>query len=216
MSTPTIYIVDDDAGSRDATGMLLGTTGFQVSCHAGAEDFLRSCGPEPVGCLVLDVRMPEMNGLELQAELRRQGIRLPIIFLTAYADVPVTVEAMRGGAVDFLVKPVNGAQLVDKVRAIMERYLEQRDAQASQRRFRERLAKLTGRERQILAHALAGKQNKEIAQLLGISHRTIEAHRSRIFLKTNVGSLLELARQAAAAGVEITPQAILDGDAETR
>ncbi len=202
MNLPTVYIVDDDAGVRESLGTLLEIAGMRVSPHASAEAFLAACGPEPVGCMVLDVRMPGMDGLALQAELARQGIRLPIIFLTAYADIPMTVEAMRGGAADFLTKPVNGAAFVERVKAVLERHIELRDAEANRRQFQQRLEKLTAREREVLNLALAGKQNKEIALLLHISHRTIEAHRSRIFLKTGVNSLLELARLASAAGIE--------------
>lgn len=203
MNPATVYLVDDDEIVREAVTLLLETAGYEVKCHACAEDFLADWRPGKTGCLLLDMRMPGMNGMELQEELRRREAHLPIIFLSAFGDVPTTVRAIKGGAVDFLTKPVNGAVLLGRVKAAVAASLEAEREADARRQVQERLERLTRREREILVLAIAGKPNKEIAQELRISHRTIEAHRSRIFIKTGVHSLLELARMVADAGVRI-------------
>lgn len=203
MNGATVFLVDDDAVVRDAVSMLLETAGYGVTCHSSAEDFLASWPPAKRGCMILDMRMPGMNGAELQEELRLRGMVMPIIFLSAYGDVPTTVRAIKGGAVDFLTKPVNGTLLLERVKAAMAVGQAAEQAESARREMSQRLDRLTRREREILAMAIAGKPNKEIAQELRISHRTIEAHRSRIFLKTGAQSLLELARMAADAGIRI-------------
>lgn len=207
MMHPTIFVVDDDAIVREALALLLETTGFRVSCHDSAEAFLDAWHPDRAGCLVLDMRMPGMGGEALQAELKRRNARLPVIFMSAFGDVPTTVRAMQGGAVDFLTKPVNGADLIDRVRAALAQDQSLRQAESRCQDFQARLEKLTEREREILALALAGHSNKAIAQTLGISFRTIEVHRSHILLKLDVRSLLELARLAAEVGVRLAPAA---------
>jgi len=204
MNIPTVYLVDDDAIVRESVSLLLETAGFKVECHASAEEFLAVWHPERPGCLLLDMLMPGMSGEELQVELNHRNARLPIIFMSAFGDVPTTVRAMQGGAVDFLTKPVNGADLIERVRGTLAREREARQAEALRQDFQARLQKLTEREREILALALAGRSNKEIAQLLGISFRTIEVHRSHLFLKTGVRSLLELTRMATEVGIRIT------------
>lgn len=205
MNPATVFLVDDDPGVRESISLLLETSGLPVAGFGSAEDFLAAWKPEHHGCLLLDMRMPGMNGADLQAVLRQQGIAVPIIFLSAYGDVPTTVRAIKGGAVDFLTKPVNGAILLDRVKAALAANDAVRRAEALRRDMQDRLAKLTQREREILGLALAGKTNKEIALVLQISHRTIEAHRSRILLKTGVHSLLELAGLASEAGISLEP-----------
>jgi FixJ family two-component response regulator len=203
MTLPTIFVVDDDAVVREALALLLETAGFRVSGHVSAEAFLDAWHPDQAGCLVLDMRMPGMGGEALQAELKRRNAPLPIIFMSAFGDVPTTVRAMQGGAVDFLTKPVNGADLIERVRAALAQDQSLRRAETLRQHFQVRLEKLTEREREILTLALAGHSNKAIAQALGISFRTIEVHRSHILLKLDVRSLLELARLAAEAGVPL-------------
>ncbi len=203
MNAATVFLVDDDASVREAMTMLLETAGYLVASHANAEEFLDAWQPGQRGCLLLDMRMPGMDGVELQQVLQQREIQLPIIFMSAFGDVPTTVKAIKGGAVDFLTKPVNGAILLERVKAAMAACLEAQRLEDARSLVRERLDRLTAREREILALAIAGKPNKEIAQELRISHRTIEAHRSRIFLKTGVHSLLELARIAADVGIRI-------------
>jgi len=167
------------------------------ACFASAEAFLAACGPNPTGCLILDVRMPGLSGLQLQDELALRNINLPIIFLTGYADVPMTVGAMRKGAVDFLTKPINGGELLALVHSALETDRLQREAAAARTQFETRLLQLTPREREVLVLALSGMPNKTISKELNISVRTIEGHRAHIFLKLGLDSLIELAQQAA-------------------
>lgn len=199
MNTPVVYIVDDDAAVRDGISLLCETAGLRTECHESAEAFLAAV-PDDIAdhprCLVLDVRMDRMSGTELQEELNRRGSRLPVIFLTAHGDIPMTVRAMKAGAADFLTKPVNGAELLDRVQAVLAR-----DGEALQQR--ERLAQLTSREHEILLLVIAGQANKEIARRLGISHRTVEIHRSHILQKTGVANMLELAQLAASCGLPV-------------
>ena len=211
MTVPSVFIVDDDPGIRYSLPVLLETARLKAQVFATAEDFLSICGPHQAGCLLLDVRMPGMSGPALQAELMRRQVRLPIIFLTGHADLSVGVEAMKQGAMDFLTKPVNGALLLERVHAALEKDREQRQAVESRRTFQTRLSRLTERERDVLTLALSGMANREIAACLLISQRTAEGHRSRIFLKTGATSLLELAQQAATAGVSLAdlPRLIL-------
>lgn len=203
MNQPAVYLVDDDAVIREAVSLLLDTAGMRCHCHASAEDFLAAWRPDMAGCLLLDIRMPGMGGEALQQELKRRADTLPIIFMSAYGDVPTTVRTMQCGAVDFLTKPVNGAELIERVREALALDRHKREERALRHEFLARMERLTERERDILDRALAGHSNKEIAQALGISFRTIEAHRSHILLKTGVRSLLELTRLAAEAGAPL-------------
>lgn len=204
MTTATVFIVDDDASIRSSLSLLLETDNLKSACFATANDFLACCGPHPSGCLILDVRMPGMSGLQLQDELALRHINLPIIFLTGFADVPMTVGAMRKGAVDIIVKPINGAVLLERVHSALQINRLQREASALRSLFESRLLKLTPRERQVLVFALAGMPNKTISKKLVISVRTIEGHRAHIFLKLGVDSLIELAQQAALAGMPLS------------
>jgi FixJ family two-component response regulator len=203
MPAPIVHIVDDDPSIRASLPILLETALIRSQCHVSAEAFLDACRPQQEGCILLDVRMPGMSGTELQAELARRHIDLPIIFLTGYADLPVGVTAMRQGAVDFLTKPVDGELLLERVAAALELDQERRQRNAARQDMALRLTKLTPREREILNLALAGMGNKDIARQLNISLRTIEGHRSRIYLKTGVDSVMELALRAANAGVRL-------------
>lgn len=205
--TPIVYIVDDDAAVRDSLALLCETAGLQVECHASGESFLAALRPGEPGCLVLDVRMERMSGPELHAELNRRGSQLPVIYLTAHGDIPMTVRAIKAGALDFLTKPVDGAALLDRVQAAVRRDCDRLGRQAAQADRCRGLAELTPREREIMALALAGLANKHIARQLGISHRTVEIHRSRILHKTGTASLLELAQLAADCGAGAPPQA---------
>lgn len=203
MNPPTVFVVDDDPGIRISFTILLEAARLDVRCFASAEAFLDVCSPELAGCILLDVRMAGMSGPELQAELIRRGVCLPIIFMTAYGDLPTGIEAMKRGAVDFLTKPVNGALLLERVQAALELDREQREVVEARQAFQARIQKLTAREREVLALALSGMDNKTISTRLGVSTRTIESHRSRICLRTGVGSLAELAHQAASAGISL-------------
>jgi FixJ family two-component response regulator len=205
VSTPTVFIVDDDPAVRDSLTLLCETAGLEVSCHGSAEAFLGAYRPEQPGCLLLDVRMPRMSGPELHEELNRRGSRLPVIYLTAHGDIPMTVAAMKSGAADFLTKPVDGATLLERVEAALKKDHEFRSRQERLAAECRRLASLTEREREIMALAVTGHSNKEIARHLGISFRTVEIHRSHIFQKTATGNLLELVRLAADCGFTAGP-----------
>ncbi|MDX1376423.1 MAG: response regulator [Burkholderiales bacterium] len=191
-----VHVVDDDAAVRRGLGLLLTGAGFEVRSYASAEAFLAESGASPAGCLLLDVAMPGMSGLELQAVLAARGVRLPVIFLTGHGDIPSSVRAMKDGAVEFLEKPVAGDVLIAAVRGALAldagRHADQTLRAAAQARY----ATLTEREREIMALAVAGLSNKLIARRLGISHRTIEIHRARAMRKMRAASLLELAREA--------------------
>lgn len=203
MPPQTVHIIDDDAGLRDSLSLLLETANLNAACHASAEDFLAACHPDMEGCLLLDVRMPGMSGPELQEELARRGVTMPIIFLTAYAEIRTGIEAMKRGAVEFVSKPFNGAALLTLVHDALARNRAQREGELVRRRLRDSLQRLTLREREVLSLALAGHSNKEIAAHLSVSLRTVEGHRSRILLKFDVRSLLDLSQHAAAAGVAL-------------
>lgn len=197
---PTVFIVDDDPAVRESMGMLMASAGFATHVFPSAREFLAAYEEGTPGCLVLDVRMPGMSGIELQEELGRKGARLPIVFLTAYADVPMAVGAVRAGALDFLQKPVNSDQLLERVRDALtldaESRARRRDAEAAQLR----LARLTPRETEVLVLVVAGHTNKSIARQLGLSRRTVETHRARIMHKTGSASVPELIRIVGLAG----------------
>jgi len=197
----TVFIVDDDAAVRDGLAMLLDTAGLAVETYDGAAAFLAACSGLRTGCLILDVRMPEMTGPELQAELKRRGIDLPIIFLTAHGDIPTTVQAMKQGATDFLTKPVVGSELLERVQAALEKSAQLNQQASATQALRERLEGLTQRELEVMKLVADGLPNKEIARNLGISHRTVEVHRARVMQKTGVTNLVELSRLAEAAGL---------------
>jgi FixJ family two-component response regulator len=197
MSEPVrIFVVDDDAAVRDSLAMLLETAGHAVATFSGGRDFLDACTPGVTGCIILDVSMPDMDGPTLQEELARRGIRLPVIFLSGHGTIPTTVRTIKAGALDFLVKPVDGSVLLARVRDALARWsLLQEQAEIYQS-VAARLATLTEREREVMALAVAGQTSKEIAQRLAISYRTVEIHRAHVMQKTGASNLLELARIA--------------------
>ncbi len=175
---------------------LLFGEGLPVAAHASAEDFLAALPADASGCLLLDLRLPGMSGLELQAELNRRGTRLPIVFLTGHGDVPASVRALKGGAFDFLEKPVPAETLLDRVHEALRLAAEQSRHAREDRAQTRRLERLTAREREVMLLAVAGNTSKAIAKQLGISHRTVELHRSRVMQKTGAANLIELARIA--------------------
>lgn len=195
-SPSLVYVVDDDEAVRDSLKWLLEANHYQVVSFARAEDFLAQYDASRTACLILDVRMPGMSGLELQEQLVARGANLPILFITGHGDVPMAVATMKKGAVDFIEKPFNEAAL----RASVERMLAAAETEAdTRRRDRERddlLARLTARERQVLDCIVAGRLNKQIADDLGISIKTVEAHRANIMDKLNAGTVADLLRLA--------------------
>jgi len=193
---PLIHVVDDDESLRTALLELLDAAGFDATGYASTGAFLLQPPPDRPGCVLLDVRMPGPSGLELQAALQRQGISLPVIFLTGHADVPTSVRAMKAGAVDFLEKPVERDTLLDALSRALARDALQRTASEEARRQSSRLAALTPRERAIFDRIVAGKLNKQIADDLGIGLRTVKAYRAQLMVKLGVDSAAELGRLA--------------------
>ena len=194
MSEPIVRVVDDDGSYARALSRLLIARGYQVTSYASGAELLAQLSSEPRGCVVMDLHMPGMDGLELQSELARRGVRLPVVFLTGAADIPSSVSAMRGGAVDFLEKRASSEQLT----AAVERALA---SDREQREVRERFAGLTERELEVLRHVLRGRMNKQIAADLGIHERTVKLHRTAVTSKVGVRSVAELATLARDAGL---------------
>ncbi len=200
-----IFIVDDDEAVRDSLELLLRSSGFDaIVAYASARDFLAKAAPMPGECLLLDVRMPDMDGLELQEELNRRGVKLPVIIMTGHGDVPIAVRAMKAGAMDFIEKPFSDELLVDCVRRARRQAEEAQREGAEADDVRRRLQILTPREREVLQGMIAGQPNKLIAHALGISPRTVEIHRARVMDKMAARSLSALVRMALAAGIEPT------------
>jgi RNA polymerase sigma factor (sigma-70 family) len=191
---PCVFIVDDDPGVRDSLAMLLELKGFHTRTYESAEQFLERFRPEWPGCLVLDLRMAGMGGLELQAELSRRGARVPIIVVTAHGDVATARTALRAGAVDFIEKPIDDEVLVAAIGAALERDTRTRERSAARAGTAERLARLTGREREVLDLVVEGRHNREIAAALEISPRTVEVYKSRLMEKLQVRRVPELVK----------------------
>jgi two-component system response regulator DctR len=193
----TVHVVDDDDAIRDALSWLLRSRGLAARTWPSAEAFLADWSEELRGCLVLDVRMDGMSGVELHDRLVDRGSRLPVIFLTGHGDVPLAVGALKKGAFDFVEKPFNDNDLVDRILAAIRHDALQRERRESEAGVAARLAGLTPRERQVMERVLAGDYNKHIADALGIAVRTVEVHRARIFEKMGVRSAVELAQLLA-------------------
>jgi len=191
---PVVLIVDDDDHMRSALRRLFFSEGLQVEMYASGQALLDEARFDRPGCLLLDVKMPGMNGLEVQALLNERAVDIPTIFLTGASDVPIAVAAMRAGAVDFLEKPYENDQLVARVRQAIERHLLQRNDSAERAEISKRMSSLTPREREVLELVVAGQTSKEIARVLGASHRTIEIHRNHLMEKTGAQSLADLIR----------------------
>jgi len=198
---PTVHIVDDDAPFLAATSRLLRASGFAVKAFASAGDFLAQRNEDLPGCVLADVQMPGMNGLELQTALARSSNPLPILFLTGHGDIPSTVRAMRDGAEDFLEKRAPKEQLLAAIERAMARDVREREVLARQRELRARFDALTKRELEVLGHVVRGKLNKQIAGDLGIHERTVKLHRAAITTKLHVQSVAELTRLTDEAGV---------------
>ena len=198
---PTVFVVDDYAPGRRSISRLFRAAGFAVTAFASAEEFLAQYDPETPGCLVLDLAMPTVSGLELQGMLADRGSLLPIIFLTAHGDIPKSVQAMKRGASDFLTKPVNDEDLLAAVRAAIEKHRALRRDQAELSEIRARLATLTRREREVLEYVVAGKLNKQIAGDLGTVEQTVKIHRAHVMQKMRVQSVAELVRLTERCGI---------------
>jgi RNA polymerase sigma factor (sigma-70 family) len=193
----TVFVVDDDDALREALVLMLESRGFQVQAFASGQAFLQGTTADAAGCLVLDMRMPEMSGLELQELLLRHGYQLPILFLSAFADIPSTVHAIKGGAVDFLEKPVDIEQLVARIRQGLAEDRQRRRQHRAEQQVRSRYEQLTPRQRDVMELATKGLSNKEIAEALGISSRTVENHRALLMERMEADNLAVLCQMAA-------------------
>ena len=202
--SPTVFVVDDDAAIRKAVSRLLRSAGIAVTVFESPREFLAQYDPNTPGCLVLDLAMPGFNGLQLQTVLGERGSILPIIFLSGHGDVSKSVQAMKGGAFDFLTKPVNAKNLLPAIRAAIERGAVARREQAELSEIRARLDRLTPREREVLEHVATGKLNKQVAGDLGITEATVKMHRARVIAKMKVQSVAELARLTERCGIRET------------
>jgi len=197
-SPPIVHIVDDDDSFRRAMLRLLQASGFAAQAHASAADFLLGYSGEIPGCVLLDVQMPGLDGLDLQAALVKKDASMPVVFLTGHGDIPMSVRAMKTGAVDFLTKPVKREDLLRAVRDALTRDEEQRGIRQRLRKYRRRWESLTSREREVFERITAGRLNKQVAQELVVSERTIKAHRANIMQKMEAESLAELVQIAVA------------------
>jgi RNA polymerase sigma factor (sigma-70 family) len=194
MTAPTVFVVDDNASVRKSLQALIAATGLAVETYASGAEFLAAYDPKRAGCLVLDVRLRGESGLDLQDELRRRAVTLPVIVMTGYADVPTSVRAFKSGAVDFLRKPVPPQKLLAQIREAVEVDRRARDAAAERATVADRIAQLTPRERQVMELLAVGRSSKEIATALGLSVRTVEGHRREVLRKMEVDSAVQLAR----------------------
>ncbi|MCH8104239.1 MAG: response regulator transcription factor [Proteobacteria bacterium] len=192
----TVFIVDDDEPVRSALRLLMKSVGHDAMTFTSGDEFLASCKPGISGCLVLDIRMPGMSGLELQEKLREQGVNIPIIFITGHGDVPMAVQAMKHGAMEFLQKPFREQDLIDRVNEALEKNLNVHKLALQRTEIKQRVTKLTPRERQIMDMIVQGKASKVIAIDLGVSQRTVDTHRTRIMRKMQAKSLAELVKTA--------------------
>jgi FixJ family two-component response regulator len=195
-SQPTVIVIDDDPGMRESIGGLARSVGFQTTMLASVDEFRQSGRPSGPSCLVLDVRLPGQSGLDLQRELAASRIQVPIVFITGHGDIPMSVQAMKGGAVEFLTKPFRDQDLLDAIQLGLERDRARLDDEKSIAALRALYASLTPREREVMARVVTGRLNKQVAGDLGVSEITVKVHRSQVMRKMRASSLPDLARMA--------------------
>jgi len=196
-----VYVIDDDRLMRGALSTLFRSVELGVKTFSSATEFLQHALPAVPSCLILDIRMPRLSGLDLQAELGRLGINMPVIFITGYGDIPMSVRAMKAGAVDFLTKPFRDQEMVDAVTAALQRDRKRRSEEESHSEVQVRFASLTQRERQIMGLVTGGLMNKQVAARIGISERTVKIHRGNLMRKMQAKSLAELVVMAQIVGI---------------
>jgi len=194
-----VFVVDDDQAMRNSLKWLIESVGLTVKTYASADEFINDYYPGRAGCLLLDVRMPGMSGLELQEQFVEQQIKIPIIIITGHGDVPMAVRAMKAGAVDFIEKPFNDELLLESIRNALIKDVDQRNVQSVRADIATRLAHLTPREHEVMEMVTSGRANKDIAKTLGVSSKTMEAHRARVMEKMQASSLAELVKMAIVA-----------------
>jgi len=202
-ANPSVLVIDDDPEFRESVARLLRTVGLSARQFSSVHDFLKAVPPEGPTCLVLDVRMPGRSGLELQRDLAAANRQVPIIFITAHADVTMTVQAMKGGAMEFLTKPFRDQDLLDAVEAGLARDRVRQESERALAILRERFDKLSFREREIMLHVVAGRLNKQIANDIGIAESTVKVHRTHLMRKMKARSLPELSRMADSLNVRL-------------
>ncbi len=200
---PTVFVVDDDSAVCDSLAFLIQSVGLRVETFSSPLAFLADVEPTRSGCVVLDVRMPEMDGLDVLAELRSRGATIPVLFVTAHNTVPVAVQAMQDGAVDFVEKPINQETLLDRIQEAVQNDAGERAENASHKGVVTRHGSLTQREREVFQLVVEGLPNKVIADQLCLSQKTVESHRARVMRKMKAGSLADLVRMAIQAGISL-------------
>jgi FixJ family two-component response regulator len=198
---PLVFVIDDDASVREAIADLLRSVGLGVEAFASTQEFLESERPDAPGCIVLDVRLPGPSGLEFQRTLSKSNIHLPIIFISGHADIPMSVRAMKSGAIEFLIKPLPEQELLDAIQTGIERDRARRRQAQAVAELQERFNSLTPREREVLTLVITGRRNKQIAAQAKLSEMTVKVHRSQIMRKMRAKSLVDLVRMADALGV---------------
>lgn len=203
-SLTKVFVVDDDEAFLKAAGRLLKASGYDVQCYNSAMDFFAQLPPDATGCVVTDLRMPGMDGLELQSALARSDNPLPVVFLSGNGDIPSSVTAMRGGAEDFLTKTAPKKDLLSAIERALRRDVEQRQSRLRKDELMTRFAQLTPRENEVLSHVLSGQMNKQIAADLGIDERSVKRHRTNMMRKLKINSVAELGQLAAEAGIKGT------------
>ncbi len=196
-ATPIVFVVDDDVSVRESLEALIGTEGWRAECFASAQDFLARPPAQTPSCLILDVNLPDLNGLELQAQMAGERLGMPIIFITGYGDIPMTVRAMKAGAAEFLTKPFANDALVGAIQQAIDRSTASLREEAELQALRDRYASLSRREREVMALVVVGRLNKQVGGELGISEITVKAHRGRVMEKMQVRSLAELVKLSA-------------------
>lgn len=212
----TVFVVDDDASVRRSLARLLRATGWNVETFSTAREFLQRGPISKPGCVVLDVRMPEMTGPELHAQMHERELSLPVVFLTGHGDVPTSVQAMKRGAVDFLLKPVDAGVLLETIARAIESHTAELSQQEGHQRIAARFARLTTREREVLDAVIRGYRNKQIAADLGISEKTVKVHRGRVMDKMEVRSVVELVHVCEVAGIGPDSPRAKRADSNTR
>lgn len=198
---PTVFVVDDDESVRASLVFLIKTVHLKAKAYSSAQEFLDDYDPNIPGCAVLDVRMPGMSGLELQEALNRRGVRIPLIIVSGHGDVPMAVGAMKAGAVDFIEKPYNDQLLLDRIQEALKRDNQSREDQSRRSSIAGRIGALTPRERQVMEMVVSGDANKVIAAKLGVSAKTVEAHRAKVMEKMEADSLADLVRAVMQSGI---------------